>query len=75
MSKDSKLPLLPLETTELTGTQQVRLELLAKTHVGQQIMTDFVFSASVADLQLAQLEKLTQWVLGQTQDLPTTQLN
>lgn len=72
MSNESNQSLLPLNATELTATQQVRLELLAKTHVGQQIMTDFVLSASVADLQLVQLEKLTQWVLGQTQDLPTT---
>lgn len=60
---------LPLNATQLTATQQVRLELLAKTHVGQQIMTDVVLSKNAANEQLAQLEKLTQWVLGQTQDL------
>lgn len=70
MSNNEQVPNLVLESSELTPAQKVRLEMLAKTHVGQQIMTDFVFSGKTSTPTetthdyFVQLEKLTQWVLA-----------
>lgn len=51
--------------SELTPAQKIRLQLLANTHMGQQIMTDFILNPTPqAQELLANLEKLGQWVLA-----------
>lgn len=63
---NEELPLQPLTlvSDELTPAQKVRLQLLANTHMGQQVMTEFLLNQTPATHEsLANLEKLAQWVL------------
>lgn len=58
-----------IDSSALTPTQKVRLDLLAKTHMGQQVVTDFLLNPTPATYELlANLEKLTQWVLNDNQN-------
>lgn len=63
-----------IDPNTLTPTQKVRLDLLAKTHIGQQVVTDFLLNPTPATHELlANLEKLTQWVLEPTLQNHTNQ--
>lgn len=64
MNEESPLQPLTLVSNELTPAQKIRLQLLANTHMGQQVMTGFLLNPTPeTQKSLAQLEKLTQWVL------------